>query len=169
MFAHNWPRRRPARATVAAASLLIAGLLGATATVAARPGVFQGLIGTWSGDGKITLDNGRSESLKCKAYYTDKGDGLGIALRCASASNKIDLRATLVSSGSSVNGDWEERQFNAAGKVSGQASGNKITLSINGGGLTGSMAVTTSGSSQTVSITTDGSALKGVSIGLSRD
>jgi hypothetical protein len=31
------------------------------------------------------------------------------------------------------------------------------------------MAVTTSGSSQTVSITTDGSALKGVSIGLSRD
>jgi hypothetical protein len=47
--------------------------------------------------------------------------------------------------------------------------GNRIRLSINGGGISGSMAVTTNGRSQAVSVLTDGTAVKGVNISLSRD
>lgn len=159
--------------SAAATLVAIAGLaaIGAAPPALSAGGVFSGLAGSWSGSGQIKLEGGRSESLKCKAYYTDKDDGtgLGVALRCASASNKIDLRATLAATGSRVSGNWEERSFNAGGIVSGQANGSRLNLSISGGGVTGSMAVTTSGSSQTVSISTDGSTLKGVSIGLSRD
>lgn len=151
------------------------GVVGAVALVAlagplsARPAAFAGLTGSWTGTGHIQLANGEKESLKCKAYYTDKGEDLGIALRCASTSYKIDLRAQLTASGSVLSGSWEERQFNAAGNATGQASGNKISLSVIGGGVTAGMSVTTSGASQAVSITTAGTAMKGANISLSRD
>ncbi|MBU6378515.1 MAG: hypothetical protein KJS95_08275 [Gammaproteobacteria bacterium] len=151
--------------------LAVAAAIGLTSLPALAAGPFTPLIGTWSGSGQARLDGGRTETLKCKAYYTDRGAGsaIGISLRCASASARIELRANLTSSAGSISGSWEERQYNAVGSVSGQASGNRVNLSITGGGLSGSMSVTTSGGSQSVSITTAGTALRGVNIGLSRD
>jgi hypothetical protein len=119
----------------------------------------------------MRLEGGRTEALKCKAYYADKSGGtaLGISLRCASSGGKVELRANLTSNGNRVSGSWEERQFNASGSASGTAGGNNISLAINGGGLTGSMSVTTNGSRQSVSITTQNVSLKGLSIALARD
>ena len=94
---------------------------------------------------------------------------MGLALRCASASNKIDLRATLNSTGSRIAGSWEERTFNVGGNASGQAAGNAIKLAIDAGVLAGSLSVVTNGQSQTISVRTDGAALKGVNISLRRD
>jgi len=152
-------------AAVTGLALLVAGV-GAEA---ASP--FADLTGSWSGSGRIKLEDGKTESLKCKAYYLPKGGGaeLGLALRCASASNKIELRANLTSSGNRVSGSWEERAFNAAGTVSGSASDNRLNLSINGGGFTGSMAVTTTGKSQVIAVSTQGIALRGVNVNLQRD
>jgi hypothetical protein len=134
-------------------------------------GPFDQLDGTWSGPGRISLEDGRSEALRCKAYYTPKATGveIGLALRCASASNKVELRATLVAEGGRVSGSWEERTFNASGTVSGQASSSQIKLTITGGGFSGAMAVTTSGRSQVISVSTQGVAMKGVSVNLQRD
>ena len=153
------------------AGVFLASVFAVTAALAQSAGPFAHLPGTWSGSGQIRLDGGKTEALKCKAYYTDKdkGAGLGMALRCASASSAIDLRANLVASGGTVTGNWEERQFNASGNVSGQLSGQRLNLRIDGGGFTGSMAVTTSGGSQTVAITTEGVTFKGATIALNRD
>src|SRR5690606_16098420 len=106
----------------------------------------------------------------CNAYYTnrDDGAGLGIALRCASQSYKIELRSKILSQGTRITGTWEERTFNASGTVTGQATGSKINMSVVGGGFTGSMAVNTTGSSQTVAINTQGIGLRSVSISLSK-
>lgn len=159
------------RVSIAAVAGL-AGLLAVSAAALAQSsGPFSSLAGSWSGAGQIRLADGKTEALKCKAYYTDKDKGvqMSLALRCASASNKIDLRAALASNAGRVSGNWEERQFNAAGDVTGQATANKLNLAISGGGLSGTMAVATNGSNQTVSITTEGVAFKGVNIALSRD
>ena len=99
----------------------------AAASAHAKPQAFIGLSGSWTGNGQIVLENGDKEALKCKAYYTDKGEDLGIALRCASTSYKIDLRAQLAAAGTAITGNWEERQFNASGNATGEANGNKIT------------------------------------------
>jgi hypothetical protein len=148
---------------------IVVGLLSAVPAPRAA-GAFAFLSGSWSGSGSIRLDDGRSEALKCRAYYSPKGDEtLGLALRCASSSNKIELRAQLTATGSRVAGHWEERTFNASGTVAGHASGNNIKLAINGGGFSGSMAVTTDGKSQVISVATQGVALKGVSVNLRRD
>jgi hypothetical protein len=148
---------------------LAAGSLLLTPAASAA-GAFQSLNGSWTGSGSIRLDDGRSEALKCRAYYSPKGENhLGLALRCASSSNKIELRAQLTASGSRIAGHWEERTFNASGTVAGHASGNNMKLAIVGGGFSGSMAVTTDGRSQVISVATQGVALKGVSVNLRRD
>ena len=77
-------------------------------------------------------DGGNAEALKCRAYYTpkDAGASVGLAIRCASPSNKIELRATLTSAGGRVSGNWEERTFNAMGDVSGQATNTLVTVDL---------------------------------------
>ena len=139
-------------------------------TFAATDGPFAILNGAWTGSGQIRLASGSAEALKCKAYYTPKegSSALGLAIRCASASSKIELRANLVAQGGRVSGNWEERTFNASGEVSGQTNGNRLTLNIVGGGFSGTMSVSTNGGSQTVNITTTGIGLQGVNISLSR-
>jgi hypothetical protein len=128
------------------------------------------LVGAWSGNGKIRLEGGKSEAIKCKAYYTAKagGAGLSLAIRCASASSsKIEMRATIDFNGSKASGNWEERTYNATGDVAGSAGDGKMSLAISGP-VQGQMNVSYGGATHQVSITTTGSALQGVNISLSR-
>lgn len=152
-----------------------AGLLVLALAAAASPGKaenanpFASFAGNWSGGGQVQFEGGRTERLSCKGYYTNKSaDELGMAIRCASTSTKIELRSQLRYAGGKVTGTWEERTFNAIGDITGRATGSSLKLDIAGGGLTGAMAMSVSGSVQTVSITTSGTTLKGVSINMSR-
>jgi hypothetical protein len=160
----SWPRG-------AALGLFMAALsLGFAAGPARADSLFDMLAGTWSGSGQIRLDNGKTEALKCRAFYTQKDQGgLGLAIRCASASNKIELRASLNQARGEVDGMWEERTFNAAGTVKGKMSASRINLAITGGSFSGSMNVSVIGSRHSVSIETNGMiGLKAVNINLSR-
>ncbi len=150
---------------------LLLGLVIALPATGAGAGdsAVANLIGTWSGAGEAQLDNGKTEPMRCKGYYTAQGDdGLGIAIRCANASARIDLRATLAFANGAVTGNWEERTYNAAGSVTGKARSDKVDLAITGGGLSASMAVAIKGGSQSVSIKAEGSGLKGVQITMTR-
>jgi hypothetical protein len=167
--ASNWPASGPLRRVAGLLTLAAGVVCAAPGPMAATDNPFPTLVGSWSGTGEARLDGGKTESMRCKGYYTSQGnDGLGVAIRCANASSKIDLRATLSYSGGNVSGNWEERTYNAAGSVSGKASANKLNLAITGGGLTASMAVSINGSSHSVAISTEGTGLKGVNISLSR-
>lgn len=126
------------------------------------------MAGSWSGAGSVRFEGGRTERLSCRGRYTTKPNGVGIALRCASASANIDLHSTLSYRAGRVFGSWEERSFNASGSASGRASSGSMKLAISGGGLSGSMSVSFSGSSQSVSINTSGTGLRSVSIRLRR-
>ncbi len=151
-------------------SAVLLGTAGIAALpVRAAPSPFIELAGTWSGNGQIRLQSGQKEQLSCRAFYTPKSGGadMGMALRCASASYKIELRSDLRYQGGAVTGSWEERTFNAAGNVSGRATGGQIHLTFSGN-VTGSMSVTYSGATQTVTIVTSGSELSGVSLNLAR-
>lgn len=144
-----------------------------TTTAHAQPApghIFAGLDGSWSGRGNVRFSDGKSERIACRAYYNPKSAGteLGLAIRCASVSYKIEIRASLLNENGRLTGRWEERTFNAEGEVTGRASAGNISMDIAGGGLTASMSVSYGGSKQAVSISTEGSNLKGVVINLSR-
>src|SRR5690606_25723094 len=110
------------RATALAAISGASAALLAPSAEAASP--FKTLQGSWSGTGQIQFEGGQSERLRCNAYYTNSGGGdvLGLAIRCASASNKIEVRGRLNYNGGTVTGTWEERTFNASGTATGRAS-----------------------------------------------
>ncbi len=156
----------------AASRLLIAVSLTAMSVLTpwhetrADPGPFDTLLGSWRGSGQIQLDSG-SERLQCNAYYTGGGSQLGMAIRCQSESSNVEIRSKLSLSGNRISGSWEERTFNASGSASGTASNGRISLRVSGG-VTGSMTVNYSKSRQSVAISTQGIALKSVSISLTR-
>jgi hypothetical protein len=152
---------------VVGATLGIA-LLAASGTAQAAS-AFAGLAGSWAGSGHIRLEGGQREAIRCSASYVPRGGGtaMGLSLRCASASGRIELRANLQSRGNRISGSWEERSYNVAGDVSGVALGNSLRLSFSGS-LSGAMLVTTSGNSQSISVRTDTSALQGVNVSLQR-
>jgi hypothetical protein len=146
-----------------ASAILLIGVPG----VAGSP--FSSLVGTWSGKGTARLEGGKSERLSCKGYYTGSGSTeLRLNIICANPSTKVELRSVLKYSGGKVTGTWEERNYNQQGTVTGTATDSKLRLTIGGGGLTGSLSVSIGGSSQSVSLSTNGSALKGVSITFAR-
>jgi hypothetical protein len=144
--------------------------VSAASTAASAQGPFTAFTGTWSGDGQVRLEGGKSEGIRCRAYYTQKPGpaNVNLALRCASTSHKIEMRASLEANGSDVAGSWEERTFNATGNVAGKGTPNRLNLSITGGGLTGSMSITTSGSTQSIRISTEGTGFRGLTMRLSR-
>jgi hypothetical protein len=150
---------------------LLALLVQAMQPVSAEPqDVFGPMSGFWIGPGRIEFDAGTSEALLCKAYYTTphQTDRLSIVLRCASPSQKIELRAQLVAHGPNLTGTWEERTYNVSGTVTGQATDQQISLSIDGGGFTATMQVIQDGGQQSVSITTQGVGFKKVNVSLTR-
>lgn len=148
-------------------ALLAASLNSADA---AAQDAFLTMAGTWKGPGRIEFAEGSAEALLCRAYYTTKEGGLlNIAIRCASPSNKIELRAKVAAQGNVLTGSWEERTFNASGNVTGHAKDDEISLSIDGGGFTASMVVKHLSAQQTVVITAKGVAFTKVSLSLARE
>ncbi len=157
--------RNASLSVLAVLALAVALVLWPSSQAAA--GTFDTLLGSWRGAGQIKLNDGRTERVKCNAYYTGGGSQLGMAIRCQSESSNVEIRGKLSQSGGRVSGTWEERTFNAAGTASGQASGDRISLQISGG-VRGTMQVSYSRSRQSVSISTQGIALKSVTIDLAR-
>lgn len=154
-----------ARVWLGASICLAVQAMAAPASAAA---LFDKMRGTWSGTGTARFEGGRSESLRCNAYYTGSGDVLKLALRCATSGNKIEMRGQLKASGTNVSGSWEERTFNAEGAASGSLGDASVNLRISGA-VSGSLSFQLSGSRQTVTLATSGTALRGLSIGLGRN
>lgn len=162
------PRFLTNRKLAAAAAMMAAMALSAEPSSAAAESPFGTLAGTWSGSGTAQFDGGKTESLRCKGYYTNSGaSNLGLSIRCANASAKVELRANLVYANGSVSGNWEERTYNQSGTVAGKASANKISLAITGG-IDGKMSVSIAGRQHSVIVSTGGPTLKGINISMSR-
>jgi hypothetical protein len=152
-------------------SLCVALLAGFVITSAAAQSrsLFASLDGAWNGSGRVRLDNGRSERIKCKGYYNAKAGGaqLGIAIDCANAAVRINMRANLTDAAGKVSGTWEEREYNQSGNVTGSATADKLTLTF-AGGLTGTLSIAANGSTQTVSISTGGPGFVGADLQFSK-
>lgn len=126
---------------------------------------FAGFDGAWSGNGTVSLSDGSSERLRCRAEYKVDTSGLGLkqTLRCASDSYKFDLISDVKSQGDRVSGQWNETNRNIFGSLQGTAGGGKIDVMVEAPGFTASLALRTSGNKQTVQISSKGD-IRGVSI-----
>lgn len=153
-------------AIVAAAAIMPLAGVPSIATAAESP--VATLAGSWGGSGRISYTDGNSEGIRCNAYYSAGGNQLTLAIQCKSDSNAIHVRSKLRIDGSRVNGDWEERTFNASGSGNGRVEGNSMSISLAGGGFTGNMTVNFSKSAHSVTISTKGIAMSKATMNFTR-
>src|SRR5579862_3885952 len=149
----------------AKAGAVVAALALSTSAGHAQARPFAGLDGSWSGSGTVSMSDGSSERLRCRAAYKVDSTGLALkqTLRCASDSYKFDLSSDVTSQGDRVSGQWSETNRNIFGSVQGTASGGKIDVMVEAPGFSASLLLRTSGNRQTVQISSKGD-IRGVSI-----
>jgi len=150
---------------VAGAALLVFGSLA----FAQSPGAFAGMGGIWSGSGTVSLDNGQSERIRCRATYAVSPDGTGLnqTLTCASDSYKFDLKSNVIARGSHLSGTWGESSRNIGGNLEGTARGGHFDVVVTGPSFAANLSMVTTGNRQRVTIRSEGS-FKSASISLSR-
>src|SRR5712672_4538429 len=135
----------------------------------AQSGPFAGFAGVWSGSGTVTLSDGATEHIRCKADYKVNGSGLGLKqnLHCASDSYKFDLSSDVTSNGDRISGNWSERSRNIFGNLQGTAGGGQIDVFVEASGFAANLTLRTTGNKQSVSISSKGE-IRGVNITMTK-
>src|ERR1700736_2986860 len=135
----------------------------------AQSGPFAGFDGSWSGNGTVSLSDGTTERIRCKASYKVDGSGSGLqqTLRCASDSYKFDLSSNVTSQGDRIVGTWSEASRNINGNLQGKAGGGRIDVFVEAAGFAANLTWLTRGNKQSVSIDSKGE-IRGVSINMVR-
>jgi hypothetical protein len=146
-------------ATVAAALML------SISASNAQSGPFAGFDGAWSGTGTVSLSDGTTERIRCKADYKVSGTGLALkqSLHCASDSYKFDLSSDVTSQGDRISGNWSEASRNIFGSLQGTAGGGQIEVFVEANGFAANLKLRTTGNKQTVQISSKGE-IRGVNI-----
>jgi hypothetical protein len=163
----------PAAVTLHARRLILAAvaffLVSLAGTAVHAEGAFAGMAGNWGGSGTITLDDGSTERIRCRATYAVRADGNGLnqTLTCASDSYKINLASNIVAQGNTLSGTWTETARNVSGNLEGRGGGGSFQVVASGPGFTANIALTTKANKQSVVIKSD-SVFRVTSISLTR-
>jgi len=155
------------RLIFAVVTLFVATVSGSVSY--AQSGPFAGMAGVWAGGGTVTLDDGSSVRIRCRATYAvgAGGAGLNMNLLCASDSYKFDLIGNLVSDRGVLSGTWGESSRGINGTLQGRGANGNFQLAATAGGVNANLALTTRGNRQSVNITAQ-AGFRGASIALSR-
>jgi hypothetical protein len=155
------------RLIFAAVTLLVASV--ASSASHAQSGPFAGMAGNWSGNGTVTLDDGSTERIRCRASYAvgAGGNGLNQSLTCASDSYKFNFSTNVISEGGTLSGTWSETSRNVSGNLEGRGANGNFQIVASAPGFTANIALTTRGNKQSVVIRSE-SQFKGATISLTR-
>ena len=156
------------KAGALAAALSLGIFVYGAAQAAENP--FAQFTGNWSGQGKITVQNGTSERIRCRGTYRpgDSGMTLSLSLRCASDSYKFELASDVTYDGGAISGSWNETTRQVNGSLSGRATANNITAQASAVGFNAALSIATRGNSQSVSIRSPGSEISEVTVSMAR-
>lgn len=157
-------RARSRRLLIAAAVLFVAA---ANSEGRAQSGPFAPLAGTWSGGGTVTLDDGSTERIRCRAKYAPIGPTMEMSLTCASDAYKFNLAASVKAEGSAITGSWSEASRNISGSLQGRGGGGNFEVVASAASFNANIALRTSGNKQTVAMRAD-SQFRGANISMSR-
>jgi hypothetical protein len=135
----------------------------------AQASPFAGFNGAWSGNGTVSLSDGTTERIRCRAIYKVDNSGLALrqSLKCASDSYKFELSSNVTSQGDRIIGTWSEAGRNINGNLQGTAGGGQIDVFVEAAGFAATLNVVTRGNKQAVSISSKGE-IRAVSISMVR-
>ncbi|MDF0516221.1 hypothetical protein P0R31_03065 [Bradyrhizobium yuanmingense] len=158
-------RARNRRLLIAATVWFAAGIV--TTQSKAQSGPFAPLAGSWSGSGTVTLDDGSTERIRCRAKYAPIGPTMEMSLTCASDAYKFNLGANVKAEGGAIAGSWSETSRNISGSLQGRGSGGSYELVASTAGFNANISLRTSGNKQNVTMRAD-SQFRGANISMSK-
>jgi len=146
-----------------------AGLLLFSPASHAQSGPFAGMAGVWAGSGTITLDDGSTERIRCRATYAvgNGGNGLNQSLTCASDSYRFNLSSNVIARGGALSGTWNESSRNISGALEGRSGNGAFQVVASAPGFNANISLHTTGNKQSVTIRSEGQ-FRGASISLTR-
>jgi hypothetical protein len=134
----------------------------------AQSGPFAGMAGNWTGGGTVSLEDGATERIRCRASYAVAGPRMSLRLVCASDSYKFYLQGDVeVEGGGAISGNWSESSRNVSGSLQGRGGNGSFEVIASTAGFNASIALTTRGNRQSIAMRAD-SQFRGASISLSR-
>jgi hypothetical protein len=153
------------RLLIAAAVLFAACLSGSAGH--AQSGPFAGLGGSWHGGGTVSLDDGSTERIRCRASYAVAGASMEMSLTCASDAYRFNLQANVISEGGAISGNWSESTRNVNGSLRGRGGNGSFQVIASAAGFNADITLSTRGNRQSVVMRADNQ-FRGASISLSR-
>lgn len=90
------------------------------------------LDGAWAGSGSVKFPSGAKEAARCRANFKRRGDDKYLVnARCASASGKVEQTALLTYvGGNQFSGSFYNAEYKVDGTVTVTVSGNSQSVSI---------------------------------------
>jgi len=127
------------------------------------------MAGVWGGQGIVTLDDGSTERIRCRATYAvgAGGNGLNLTLLCASDSYKFDLTGHIISERGELSGTWGESTRGVTGTLQGRGANGNFQLIASASGFSADLSMTTRANQQSVRIRSQ-SGFRSAAISLSR-
>jgi hypothetical protein len=155
------------RLIFAVVTLLVAAVSGSASY--AQSGPFAGMAGNWSGGGTVSLDDGSTERIRCRAAYAvgAGGNGLNLTLTCASDSYKFDLKGNVISDRGALSGTWSESSRGVNGMLEGRGGNGNFQVVATAAGFNANLTLTTRGNRQSVVIRAE-NGFRGATITLNR-
>ena len=154
------------RLSFAAVAFFMTSVAASTAYAQAS-GPYAGMAGKWAGGGTVTLDDGSSERIRCRAVYEVAGPKMEMSLTCASDAYKFNLTASVVDQGGAITGQWSETSRAITGSLSGRGGGGNFQVTAITAGFNANIALKTTGNKQSVNIKAD-SVFRGANIALTK-
>ena len=113
-------------------------LAGASAGAAAQS---ASLDGAWTGGGKVTFPSGSEEAARCRVKYNRESPTTYVATAsCATASGRVDQSANLErTSANTYRGSFYNAQFGLTGSIKVVVTGSSQSVLLDGGGASASL------------------------------
>lgn len=131
---------------------------------------FDKLAGRWTGEGRLGMRGGSTETVKCRATYfvDDGGNQLRQNIRCASSSGSIEIASLVVHAAGALTGSWKELSRNMGGELAGVVNANGFKVAVRGSDLSANMDIIVKGTRQIIEIQFSNSTLIGLTLLLTK-
>jgi hypothetical protein len=99
------------------------------------------LDGSWSGGGKLTMPSGAVESARCRVSYSrESKSSYSANASCATPSGRVNQSASLRQTGANTfSGSFHNAEYGVTGSINVVVSGSSQSVSLNGGGASASL------------------------------
>ena len=158
-------RRKPSRSTLCLTALL--AVLW-TAPPAAASSITDALEGEWSGSGRLTLPNGKTERIRCRGTaHSSTANTVDQQFECASTGKSFRFTSSFHFSGKRVRGHWQGP--GRSGTLLGNASDSSFQARLSSAQGGGDLSATIGRCRQTLEVTGWSEEMKALSVQLDKE